>query len=344
MIEQHVGIWLWRGPGPGETWFDHQAFMAFNGAASIGLPLFLGLAGVGTTLLLHKHPRDGARMAVARGVGLLVLAYLLNLTTSWFSWGSWFAVHLIGFGVLLGPLWGRLSTRALLGVAVGILVATPLLQMALHSPEQFDNPRMRDVTMTGGALRLAVAEGQYPIIPWLSVFVAGCVVGRWILADRLRPMVMLPAIALVIGGVGHGLQRLWGDGAPELFDRAFRLVLGFFPASIAMVCIIFGLGFLLVAAAESVLRRRPPLRSSNPLVTLGRTSLTLFFVHIWLFRELSRPLGLWSELSPAMCLVYIFGFTAFWIAFTRWWARYDYRFGAEWLLRVIADPIARQRQ
>ena len=76
---------------------------------------------------------------------------------------------------------------------------------------------------------------------------------------------------------------------------------------------------------------------------LGRISLTVFVVHAPLFRELSRPLGIWSALAPAPTLAVIAAFTIVCLVFGKWWARHDYVFGAEWSMRKLADrrPVSR---
>jgi uncharacterized membrane protein YeiB len=79
------------------------------------------------------------------------------------------------------------------------------------------------------------------------------------------------------------------------------------------------------------------LDDANPLVTVGRASLTVFFIHVPLFRELSRPLGLWSNLGTAAALSIVFGFIALSLVLSRIWQRHGYRYGAEWLLRRLAD-------
>jgi uncharacterized membrane protein YeiB len=74
----------------------------------------------------------------------------------------------------------------------------------------------------------------------------------------------------------------------------------------------------------------------HPLVTLGRASLTLLMLHVVLFRELSRPIGWWHGFSAGPALAVVLAFVALAVVLTRWWQRYDYRGGAEWLLRRLA--------
>jgi len=78
-----------------------------------------------------------------------------------------------------------------------------------------------------------------------------------------------------------------------------------------------------------------PLAPANALVTFGRASLTAFVSHVWLFREASPRLGLWKALSPGATLLVI-GLVVVAARLTRRWQRADYRYGAEWPLRMLA--------
>lgn len=113
MIEQHVGVWLWRGPDPGTIRADYPFLVAFNAIGGYGAPLFIGLAGLGSALMCAANKPNVDQVLVRRGVALMGFGLLLNLITpSWFSWGSWFALHLMGFSMALAPLWRRQIGRA----------------------------------------------------------------------------------------------------------------------------------------------------------------------------------------------------------------------------------------
>ena len=52
-----------------------------------------------------------------------------------------------------------------------------------------------------------------------------------------------------------------------------------------------------------------------------------------LFREASRPFGLWQSLPPTTALAIMIGFVIFASLVARQWQRIGYRGGAEWMLR-----------
>lgn len=338
MIEQHMGVWLWRGPARGLSRMDYPAAVVFNALGGMAAPLFVTLAGVGSALFVAAgRPRTDSTM-VRRGIALMGFGVALNLLTpSWFTWASWFVLHMMGFAMALAPLWRRLSTRALLIACVLVLIASVAVQTWLETPIPLRNVRMRDFTLPGGVFRLGLAESQFPILPWLTFYLAGFVAGRWINDKRPRRVALLSLAFLVLGGGGHGLYRL-GISDAEWFRRAFSLHLGFFPAPTAIVGLLLGGALLLIAFVFWLETRGRGLTANNPLVTLGRASLTLLILHVWLFREASRWVyvgdhTLWRGLShwTAVGVIMVFAIVA--AILSRFWQRVDYRFGAEWLLR-----------
>lgn len=351
MIEQHVGIWLWQGPGPGERQLDYPLLVGFNALGGMAAPLFVSLAGVGSALFCAAgRPRTDTTL-IRRGLVLMLFGLALNLMTpSWFSWGSWFVLHMMGFAMALAPVWRRLSTRALLLGCALVLATTVAVQLWLPTPIPLHNPRMRNLSMPGGPLRLALAEGQFPILPWLCFYLAGFCAGRWIKVGQVGRIALLGLAFVAVGGGGRlllmaGVQHPW-------VARGWELHLGFFPASIAIVGLLLGGALLLIAFVAWVETRRP-IAESFWLVTLGRISLTLLMVHVVVFRELSRPrpgwpwrhwwpdwppwpVDLWQNLSASATLAIIFGFVVLSVIASRYWQRVGYRFGAEWMLRKIA--------
>jgi uncharacterized membrane protein len=341
MMEQHLGVWLWRVPDPALPAIPQApVFMAINGLGGLAAPTFITLAGAGTSLFVAS--RAGApgvdATLLRRGVVLLGFGYLLNfLTPSWFSAGSWFVLHLMGLAIATAPLWRRLPTGALLALAGAILGATVAVQTWLATPVVLDNPRMRDLSLPGGALRLAVAEGQFPVLPWLGVFLVGMAVGRWLLAERSDRVAALARACLLAGALLVALDVAAGATPALAFLRAdpwarlVRVRTGFYPAGPGIVLLLQAGVLLLLGAA---LRAAPDRRGW--LVSLGRASLTLLLVHVVMFREISRPLAAWQAFSWPVALAIIAAWLVLCAVLARAWQRVDYRFGAEWLLRRLA--------
>jgi uncharacterized membrane protein len=343
MIEQHLGVWLWRGLRPGESMAeDYLGLMIFNALGGGAAPAFVTLAGIGSSLLAIARTARGQnpdKTLLLRGLAVLGFGYLLSfLTPSWFTWQSWFVLHLMGLGMLLTPLLRRLPTTAVLGLALAVLGATGFVQVALDVPLALDNDYMsgrsphspREWT----ALRIMLAEGQFPIFPWFAFYLAGLACGRWIASGELERIWMLAGGLAACASVGLVLG-LMHPIATSVAGRSSVLSVPFFPASPTLVSLLLVVVLLGIWAMMAWDRRRP-LRDDNPIVTLGRASLTLLILHVWLFREATRPIGVWQALDIGPAFAVLIGFLLIATVGARLWQRADYRFGAEWLLRKLA--------
>ena len=200
MIEQHVGIWLWAGPGPGQTRMDFPVLVAFNALAG---------SGRRCSSRSRARARPCTRRAAIRArtsaclAGALVIAfgYAMNFCSpSWFSWGSWFALHLMGFGIATSFLWRRLPDAGLFLIAAVLLLGAPLGQAYLGTPDDIFLDELRDTTRPGGMFRLMFVEGQYPLLPWLSIVVLGFASGRVISQGRARVVLWIGVALLVAAG------------------------------------------------------------------------------------------------------------------------------------------------
>jgi uncharacterized membrane protein len=340
MIEQHLGVWLWVGPGKGETMTDYPGLLAFNALGGGAAPAFVTLAGIGSSLLVSKRASPD-RSLILRGLVVMGFGYLLSfLTPSWFDWrNSWFVLHLMGFGMLTTPLWRRLPSSALLGVALLVLAATGPMQAWLDVPLELNNEYMAGRAPSSPqqwtALRLAVAEAQFPIFPWFSFYLAGLVCGRWVSEDKLDSIATLACGVLGLGLCGLILRGLIIVPKSSVLGRSVALNVPFFPASPTLVALLLAIVLTGIWAVMALERRRS-MSDHNPLVTLGRASLTLLLVHVWLFREATRPIGVWQALDLISSTAVLIGFILVAIVATRLWQKLDYRFGAEWLLRKLA--------
>lgn len=340
MIEQHLGVWLWTGPGKGETMLDYPGLLAFNALGGGAAPAFVTLAGIGSSLLVSKRASPD-RSLILRGLVVMGFGYLLSLLIpSWFEWRtSWFVLHLMGFGMLTTPLWRRLPTSALLGLALLVLAATGPVQAWLDIPLHLDNEymagRARNSPQQWTALRIAVAEGQFPIFPWFSFYLAGLACGRWLSEDKLDTIATLAGGVLALGLCGTIVRGILAAPKTSVLGRSTALNVPFFPASPTLVALLLAIVLVGIWAVMAFERRRS-MSDKNPLVSLGRASLTLLLVHVWLFREATRPIGVWQALSVGNATAVLIGFIVFAVVMTRLWQKVDYKFGAEWLLRKLA--------
>lgn len=334
MVQQHLGIWLTA---------VHKVrgglmplVIALNSLGGAAAPLFVFLSGVGVSLGAHLSGPVFVRRAFALGI----CAYLLNLACpSWLSPGSFYVLHLIAAFWLVAPLLRRVDGRWLLGLFVLGLVLTVVVQTALETPPYLSNARLRNTSLPGGPLRLALAEGHFPLLPWLSFGILGIWAGRKIQSGQTSSLTKL-GLVLLAAYVLLRLPRIVLS-ARDLRRLPWRSVVdfSFYPASVAFVLGLGGVCALLViltARAGGAGRASSPSgqpRVATWLADLGRTSLTLLVLHVVIFREGTAAVGLYQRIPPGLVLLLIALVLGGFALVSRAWGRAGYRYSLEWWVR-----------
>lgn len=329
MLQQHLGIWLLDAHRYyGSMSRGYALLNALGGAAA---PLFLFLVGVGTALAFAPSPARSWR----RGGVIFSFGVSLNLLTpSWFSWGSFYVLHTIGVFLLLAPY--LKTSRAALYLALGSLVTGLILQVALDTPLKLTQEAMGATPEPLDALRRAFVDGHFPLFPWLFLPSMGRFAGQALRDGDKRRLLHL--------GVGSAFSAL-GLRALVAFDptlirsqvwgHLFRFT--FYPATTVFLLSLLAIcSFLLLGCIA--LDERKLLHARSTLVTLGRSSLTLFVGHILLFREGLDRLGARNRLAPETALFFVVLALIGAALLSRLWQRIDYRYGLEWLERRWSEP------
>ena len=339
MVSQHLIAWLWNAPPlPAHALArDHPILMGLNMLGYLSAPLFIVLAGAGATMFLGRHRSSAAdTVLVRRGAYVLGLGYVLNFAVpGWFTPGSWYVLHLIGLCLLMAPAVARLETRWLTGLAVAVLVAAVAAQSLLDTPRYLNNVHMTDARSFAAILKLAVAEGHFPILPWSALFLAGMVAARWPQSGNRKSLLLAATVITAIGiilSLTPYVFPLVRDN--PLLARITVLSNYTFPLYTPAACILSGLGMAAIVLATAPKDR--PRFTGKALAGLGRVSLTVFLLHIFLFREVLGWVGGTNKLPAgqtglvlAVVLVSLTGLA--WL-----WGGKDYRYGAEWLMRKVA--------
>lgn len=332
MLGQHLKVWLW----------NHNAspllagvLDALSAAGGMGAPLFVVLAGCGSSIAGPAEQRT-RRRSFGRALGLWLLATLLSLLTpSWFSLRSFYILHLMAVALVIAPWCSRQSPRRLLGLALLLALLTPVLQQLFEVPLAIHNEYMSarppaPLLFEGlkDALARALVAGHFPIFPWIIPFLLGSIAGQGLREAQALPFSM-GAKALALGGGALLLSQIFfsASNPPSWLSRLISAHVPFFPCSPALCLALAGIALLLVAAAGRDQRLIAPLEPA------GRISLTVLMLHLPIFRELTRPVDLWNNLNGAWTLATILFTMVLTIMLAKLWARVGYKYGAEWLLR-----------
>jgi uncharacterized membrane protein len=172
--------------------------------------------------------------------------------------------------------------------AVGIVaaVAVALLTPGLRARM----PGMLPVPIAGYVAGWDVPQGTlvptlFPLFPWLAYACVGATVGLVIGAAGSSARAIKAALVLSLFGVVLALASC------EAFRPAQRLLLAV-PDATPLVRVIYRVGVALGLLAVALVLSRPGLPSRKPLLSLGKASLFVYWVHLeFAFGALARPLA-----------------------------------------------------
>jgi uncharacterized membrane protein len=252
-------------------------------------PAFVLLAGASLALSSEKRRGEAGQTAFIAKRGLFIAA----LDPLWMSFG--FALyHVIVFQVLFAigmslvcMAWLRkLSSQALLGGAIAIQIFGEL-STRVHFGAQPWQLLWQFLFVGGrGPHSMVIA---YPLVPWLSMMMAGWVLGRWMLetrgrshSERARTLAaiglgLLVIFAVVRGVDGYGNWGLYRDSlAPLQWLHVAK-----YPPSLSYTTLELGLTFLLLALFF-VVDDAGPRRLLEPLAIFGSTAFFFYLLHVHL--------------------------------------------------------------
>ncbi len=335
MVQQHTGYWFWKsGSGISSLLSSHPVMITINGLGGLAAPLFILLAGAGASLSINNGNPERER--VLRGIILILFGYMLNITVpAWFSPWSWYVLHLIGTGMCLSPLFRRMSTATLFAAAIIIIVASVVSLDIFNMPRYFSNGLMRGKFSAAGILKPALFSGNFPVLPWLALFITGFISGRFISGREYFGLLKIAAAAFSIAVVLFVIGEFNPVFAKNSFCRRLMLVnLYMYPA--------YPIPFLTLSAASVLLvyivliaGERYTISGNNILVLTGRVSLSVFILHIVIIRNFMVYSGLWQSFSEPVTMLLQVAVIAAIMLLVFFWKRKDFRYGFEWLLRLV---------
>ncbi|MBD3346818.1 MAG: DUF418 domain-containing transporter [Chitinivibrionales bacterium] len=335
MVQQHLGKWLWNNP-----WNDirsqlsrYPLLIGFNALGGLAAPIFIVLAGVGTVYFINKNSGTKCVLFI-RGLCIIGFGYLLNvITPGWFTWGSWYVLHLIGFSILLSPLVLRHNSITVLAIGFFALFIAPLGQEILQTPYKLYNHAMGDTTLPGGVLRLMFFEGHFPIFPWFGLFCFGIVTGKLLINRQTRFCLALGGLFLVLGALFPAMNSLIlhvsKDHTLYRFVALTSRIYPPFPPLLLLLsaAVVFLLIFYRYMENKNVFNER------SAITLLGRCSLTLLIVHVFLFRQMAQWLDVYKLFSAFGTGFLISGVILLFGVIAKFWSKVDFALGAEWSIR-----------
>jgi uncharacterized membrane protein len=337
MVQQHLISWLWevRWVSYSLTFPEYPVMMILNFFGNFAAPLFLLLSGTGAFLLFEKTEIRKFEF-LKRGLFIISSGYLLNiLSPHWFSPGSWYILHTIGIGIILAPFFIRLRILYLLVLSLSVIAAAPLIMTFLNTPLNMGNNFMNDIARTGGIIRLAAAEGHFPLFPWTGFFITGIICGKWIKKERFLNILMLSGFSLAAGiflAFCYKYGFFFATGGT--FFRFFVFTPFIYPSHISFILMLLAISLLILLLFYRILYRRDFLPFSL-FNAVGRLSLTWFFVHIILFNEIFRAAGFHGNLTAWKAIITSALFMIIMLFLSLKWQKYNYFMSLEWVMRKV---------
>ena len=335
MVQQHTGYWFWKSGGSISSLIAEHPFMVImNGLGGLAAPIFISLAGAGTTLSYASGKKD--REIFLRGIILILFGYLLNLLTpAWFAPWSWYVLHLIGLGMCLSPLLRRMNSYILFLVASFAIVATVMLLEYYSMPRYFNNAFMRGALSIPGILKLAAISGNFPVFPWIALFIAGLISGRWIkngsYMNILKTACFIFLASTLLFIVKQGNFQLFNNSTGQ---RLLTVNLYMYPAYpiqfMALSACTFMLLFAIIAAGKRI-----SIKAEDIFVLTGRASLSIFIIHIVVIRNFMTLSGFWQSFPAAVTVMLQLAVIAVIMLLVYFWNKTEFRYGFEWMLRRI---------
>ena len=333
MVQQHTGFWFWNNKGSiASSMSDYPLMVIVNGLGGMAAPLFIALAGTGAALMLSAGA--SGRTMIKRGAVIILFGYILNVCTpAWFSPGSWYVLHLIGSGIILSPLLMKASVRILSVISIICIAASSILLTYYDLPRYFSNEQMAAFSGLHDIILLASAAGNFPVFPWLALFVAGLICGRWIVSGEYNNIfkasrAMFIAVIILLAVKTGGFQFIYSP----MGSRVFMVNLYMYPAYPVQFLFLSALSLLSIYLIM-VIHKGGRLSSENIIALTGRVSLTIFMLHIIIIRNFMVETGYWKTFTASEATLLQIAVLLVMLAGVKLWSRIDFRYGFEWLLR-----------
>lgn len=249
-------------------------------------PAFVLLAGASLALSSEKRRGEPGQTAfiVKRGLLIAVLDPIwMSLGFTMYRLVIFQVLYAIGISLVCMAFLRKLSSSVLLTIAIAIQLFGELTER-VHFGSPILSGLWSFLFVGGPPFRPAVVA--YPLIPWLSIMIAGWVLGRWLLAtrqrsyrDRARTLAAIGVALLVVFAIVRGVDGYgnWGLHRDSMAPLQW-LHVAKYPPSLSYSALELGLTFLLLAFffVLDEKRERPWL---EPLGVLGATAFFYYLLH-----------------------------------------------------------------
>jgi len=241
----------------------------FRLMSSLAAPVFVSLTGF---MLGKRSDSLTFRKTLLRGLLILTTAVAIDiLIWDTLPFATFDVLYVIGFSVLISPLFPRLGRWSLVVLAALFFVIAFALQFAMdYTARELTYPfSWSALPVILKSSRALFLDGWFPLFPWMGIFLAGLYTGKFGFLVKSLTKKWVFAAAIVVFALGSYVLYLQ--------DRPLREGYGelFYPADVFFCTTALAFLTLFVIAAVKIRGK-----VFNPLAWLGRSSLFFYVLHL----------------------------------------------------------------
>lgn len=363
----HFGLYY----GDAEATHNFIIFFFSHGLADWGAAAFLMMMGMSQVLSAKKIGKPDNWLLFKRalvrgtyifGVGLLMLVLAWGPDKIWW----WDILTLMGFATVVLFFCRFLPSWSLIGLIGAIMVLTPWFRSAFNVAVDWgfaENPVISQY-VSGMYIEPVVAyhpeivkglflSGYFPVFPWIAFIIIGFVIGRRIVAQKMRrdlPILLLTGS--VLSCLGFILGYAGRMQPPISASTAWISPLCFYPDSFSLINIQAGISIIVFSMVYFFfdIRKKDKTKLgifSRLFIQTSNFSLTFYFLHYML---LAWPLAILYLITgkymmddlmgaaPALlCGVVAVAFLEILIFF---WGKAGSKYSLEWFLVELTKLVA----
>jgi uncharacterized membrane protein len=354
MIQVHIVEWL-------SGYIDNKSplYQLSELVGSFPAAMFTFLVGMSLFISVKKQENIGvdpgliADRNLRRGVAIFFFG-LLFLIFVWMPEEvfAWDILTLIGASLLILFQLRKLSTKALLSIAIFIVVASPVIRLFTDYDSYWNKWGEYATSFEMPEVLMGFfANAYFPLFPWIVFPLIGYVVGRACFENKepRLPGLLLPAgFILVI----VSLVMIFISSNINLPEAAVWYIspFSFYPASTSFLLLAAGINFLLFVFFYRLVDLKEINFENNPILQFcnrySRYALTAYVVHHALFLwwmiaynfykgELFRW-TLYGYIMPtAQAMIVVLAFIVLFYLLIVCWDKRDGRYSLEWWLKRL---------
>lgn len=295
MVEVHLAMYLVSPEGQSQKlyeimgWFGHLA-----------APIFLISLGISLTLAVNGKDKGGTPVK-KRGAALFVLGLLFIPIWQ----GS--ILHYMGIYLLVSYSLLGVPRPIRLVIAALLLAGAPVILQYIDYSAGWKRLgyQLADFWTVHGFLTNLLANGFFPVFPWLLYPIFGTVLGDYLLASVRQGREKDFALGCITAGAVFVSVAL-------VLASHFSWEISFYPTTILHVLLFLGVVLLLFGVFFRLLDiEHQPTNIAEPILFLGRVSLSMYILHILVGPVLFRTIGWLNAFSVYQVLAFDVGMVVF---------------------------------